>query len=132
MPFQETVIQSTERYDAIIKGAGEGFEPEIRNFDNDHYYIMGCSIILMQYYGYDIDFRRPFYYEVPDVNGMMRYYRLLYNGDYISIYKKSDTAEITKEDVDELLDNFEDIKLWIPDYGCAGSSPRRAHTCYCR
>lgn len=112
MPFQESVLQATKRYQSIINNASEDFIPEIKNFNDDHYYIMGCSIILMQYYGYKIDFRRPFYYEIPDKNGMLRYYRMLYNGDYIDIEKKQETPEITRDDVAVLLDNFENIALW--------------------
>lgn len=120
MPFQEIVLQSTQRYDDILLKAGEDFYPEIKNFNEDHYYLMGCSIILMQHYGYVIDFRRPFYYEIPDGSGMTRFYRMLYNGDYIKIDRKEGTPEITQEDVDVLLDNFDNIDLWkekFPPFG---------------
>lgn len=112
MPFQEYVIKASQRYKNIINTAGENFIPEIKNFDEDHYYIMGCSIILRQYYNYKIDFRRPFFYEIPDSDGMLRYYRILYNGDYITIEKKDNAPTITQEDVDILLDNFDNISLW--------------------
>ena len=112
LPFHEGVIKTSKRYDTIIKAAGDDFHPELKNFDEDSMYIMGCSIILNAYYNYKTDFRRPFYYDIPDAQGMMRHYRLLYNGDYISIEKGPKTKEITQEDVAELLDNFENIALW--------------------
>ena len=112
MPFQEAVLQSTQRYDNILLQAGDNFIPEIKNFNDDHYYLMGCSIILMQYYGFKIDFRRPFYYEIPDKNGVTRFYRMLYNGDYIDIERKEGTPEIIEEDVNTLLDNFDNIAMW--------------------
>jgi len=112
MPFQEDVFKASLRYENIITAAGEDFKLEIKNFDEDHYYIMGCSIILMQYYQYKIDFRRPFFYEIPDINGVLRYYRMLYNGDYTSIEKKEETPILTQEDVDLLIDNFDSISLW--------------------
>jgi len=112
LPFNKTAFRATRRYNNIINAAGEGFEPEIKNFNDDHYYIMGCSIILGQHYGYAIDFRRPFYYDIPDANGIMKHYRILYNGDYIEIEKSPDAKTITQEDVNELLDNFHDIDLW--------------------
>lgn len=112
LPFNNTGFKQTRRYASILKAAGKGFEPKIRNFNDDHYYIMGCSIILSRYYGYNIDFRRPFYYDIPDANGIMKHYRILYNGDYIDIEKAPDTQEITQEDVNELLDNFHNIDLW--------------------
>ena len=112
LPFNNTAFKATRRYTTIIHAAGEGFEPEIKNFDEDHYYIMGCSIILGQYYGYSIDFRRPFYYDIPDANGILKHYRIVYNGDYIDIEKDPGAKTITQEDVNELLDNFTDIDLW--------------------
>lgn len=112
MPFNEAVVQSTERFKSILNGAGEDFELSIRNFDEDNYYIMGCSIILMQFYKYEIDFRRPFYHDIPDKNGIVRHYRILYNGDYIDIEKTDAAPEISLEDVNELLDNFDNIDLW--------------------
>ncbi|EAQ37650.2 hypothetical protein MED134_14517 [Dokdonia sp. MED134] len=120
MPFQETVLQSTKRYKSIIASGGEEYTPEITNFDDNHYYIMGCSIILMQYYGYKIDFRRPFYYEIPDASGMTRSYRMLYNGDFVGIEKKPETPEITEEDVAVLLDNFDNIEVWKEKFPSQG------------
>ncbi len=112
MPFQEIAIKSSQRYKDIISTPGEDFVLKIKNFNNDHYYIMGCSIILMKCYDFKIDFRRPFFYEIPDASGMMKHYRMLYNADYVFIEKKEDTPAITQEDVDVLLDNFENIDLW--------------------
>ena len=112
LPFHAGVIKTSERYDRILNAAGSGYEPEIRNFDNDTMYIMGCSIILNSYYGYKIDFRRPFYYDIPDAQDIIRHYRVLYNGDYIAIEKGPNAIEITPEDVEILLDNFENIALW--------------------
>ncbi len=112
MPFQEYVIKSSARYDAIISDAGKDFILEIKNFDEDHYYIMGCSLVLRQFYKFEIDFRRPFFYEIPDSAGVLRYYRMLYNGDYITVEKKDNAPQITQEDVDVLLDNFDNISLW--------------------
>lgn len=112
IPFQEAIFQSTERYKNIIKTAGPDFEMSLMNFDEDQFYIMGCSVILNAYYGYKVDFRRPFYYEIPDAQGIVRHYRVLYNADFMTIEKTEDSIEITDKDVAELLDNFNNIDLW--------------------
>ena len=78
LPFQAGVIKTSKRYDRIIAEAGEGFEPELKNFDKDYLYIMGCSLILNFYYGYDVDFNRPFYYDIPNARGVIKHYRVLY------------------------------------------------------
>ncbi|AXT55748.1 GAF domain-containing protein [Aquimarina sp. AD1] len=112
IPFNNTVVKSTERYKNIVKAAGSDFEPQIKNLDEDHYFIMGCSIILSQYYGYKIDFRRPFFYDIPDASGIMRHYRILYNGDFIEVIKTDNARDITEEDVAVLIDNFDNVEIW--------------------
>ena len=54
LPFNNTAFKSTRRYKSIIAAAGQDFEPKLKSFNEDHYYIMGCSIILSRYYGYAI------------------------------------------------------------------------------
>ena len=112
IPFQELIFKSTERYKNILKVAGPKFEMSLTDFDEDELFIMGCSIVLSSYYGYRLDFRRPFYYDIPDSNGIMRHYRVLYNGDFMTVEKGENTREITKEDVAELLDNYDNIEIW--------------------
>ncbi len=112
IPFNNTVLQSSQRFKNIIDAAGKDFEPEIKNLDEDHYFIMGCSIILNTHYGYNIDFRRPFFYDIPDAMGIMRHYRIMYNGDFIEIIKTDKAKDITDEDVAELLDNFDNVEIW--------------------
>ncbi|MFC4633268.1 GAF domain-containing protein [Dokdonia ponticola] len=112
LPFNELIIKSSRRYKKIVAEAGEDYHLELRNFDEKTMYIMGCSIILIQHYGYNIDFRRPFFYDIPDKNGITRHYRMLYNGDYLTIEKGPDTPEITDKDVEILLDNFDNIDIW--------------------
>jgi hypothetical protein len=112
LPFQEIVLKSTQRYKNIIDAAGSDYVPTIQNFDENHYYIMGCSIILNLYYGYNLDFRRPFYYEIPDGSGLNKTYRIIYNGDFIEIEKTKNAIDITDEDLAELLDNFGNIEIW--------------------
>ncbi|GAA3518405.1 hypothetical protein GCM10022393_35660 [Aquimarina addita] len=112
VPFNNTVIKSTQRYKNIIKAAGSDFELKIKNLDEDHYFIMGCSIILNQYYGYQIDFKRPFFYDIPDAKGIIRHYRLMYNADFIEILKTDEARDITQEDVAILIDSFDKVEIW--------------------
>ena len=111
-PFQHTHFKSSQRYKDIIALADENFELELMDFGEKELYIMGCSIILNQFYGYKVDFRRPFYYKIPDTNGILRSYRVLYNADFIEVEKTDRAIEITQDDVDNLLENFDNIDLW--------------------
>lgn len=78
----------------------------------DDRYIVACAIILAFCHGHHINFKRPFYYEIPNANGIMQYYKILYNADFTEIIPTENAPEITQDDVDELLDNFENIELW--------------------
>lgn len=112
VPFHNLIFNSSERFKSIIETAGKDFELEIKNMPKDDTYITACTIILNFCYGYQLNFKRPFYYEIPDANGIMRYYKILYNADFTEITPNKDAPKITEDDYKELLDNFENIDLW--------------------
>ncbi len=112
VPFHNVIFNSSERFKSILKTAGDDFDLQIKNMPTDQRYIVACAIILNFCYGYNLNFKRPFFYEIPDANGIMRYYKILYNADFNEIIPNKKAPKITKEDYDELLDNFENIELW--------------------
>ena len=111
-PFQSVAFKTTARYDKIMANAPNSYEFQLTDLDDTQFYILGCSLILRGYYGYNIDFRRPYFYNIPDENGVMKAYKVLYNGDFGYIKKKENSPDITEDDVAELLDNFDNIALW--------------------
>ncbi len=112
IPFKNTIFNLSERFTKIIKDAGEGFELKIKNIPIDDMYIVACNVVLNVCYGYNINFKRPFYYEIPDKQGIVHYYKILYNADFAEIVPTDLAKPITQEDYDELLDNFNNIDLW--------------------
>ncbi|KJJ38864.1 hypothetical protein [Aequorivita vladivostokensis] len=112
IPFQDFAFKSTQRYKNLIKAAGPDFKLDIINFDDDQFYIMGCSIILSEYYDRKVDFRRSYYYNIPDERGMVKNYRLLYNADFVEIQKTDEAKDISEEDINELLESFDDVSVW--------------------
>ncbi|GAA3583466.1 GAF domain-containing protein [Snuella lapsa] len=112
VPFQDIIFNKSERFKKIIDLAGEDFELKIMNLPEDDTYIMACAVILKFCYGFNVSFKRPFYYEIPDANGVSRFYKIMYNADFCEITPTEKAPKITQEDYDELLDNFENIELW--------------------
>lgn len=112
VPFHDLIFNSSERFKNIIATAGDGFDLNIKNMHDDDRYIIACTIILNFCYGYDLNFKRPFYYQIPDANGILRYYKILYNADFCEIIPTEKAKKITQEDYDTLLDNFENLDLW--------------------
>ncbi len=112
IPFANLVFNSSERFKKILENAGEDFQLEIRNLPDRLQYILQCTVILNFYYGYKMDFKRPLFYDIPDANGVMRHYRILYNADFMEIDPTEKAKELTQNDIDELLENFDDVELW--------------------
>ncbi|TYA69918.1 GAF domain-containing protein [Seonamhaeicola marinus] len=112
VPFHDLIFNKSQRFKKIINTAGEGFELQIKNMPEEYRYIIACTIILNFCYGYDLNFKRPFYYEIPDANGIMRYYKIMYNADFCEILPTKFAKEITQDDYEELLDNFDNLELW--------------------
>ena len=50
----------------ILENAGEDYEFKVRNFEDDSMYIMACTFILGFVYDFNIDIKRPFYFDIPD------------------------------------------------------------------
>ena len=76
-------------------------------------YIMACSFILGSVYGYNLDLKRPFFFDIPETTtGMIRHYRAAFNADFSEIIPTENTPKITEVDYRELLDNFDNIDLW--------------------
>jgi len=112
VPFHNLIFNSSERFKSIIKTAGDDFELNIKNMPDDHRYIIACTVILNFCYGYNLNFKRPFYYEIPDANGIVRFYKILYNADFCEIIPTDKAKKITEDDYKRLLDNFENLDLW--------------------
>ena len=113
IPFEFTTFKLSDRFTKILENAGEDYELKLRNFDEENIYILACTFILAYCYNFTIDFKRPFYYDIPDTKtGIIKHYRTLYNGDFFKVKPLENAPKITDEDVKILLDNFNNIKIW--------------------
>ena len=112
IPFHDITFNYTERFKNILNDAGVDFDMSIRDFEDHLFYIMNCCLILNEHYGQKINFNNPLFYDIPDGNGIMKHYRILYNADFIDIIPTERKTDLTQEDIDLLMDNFEDFELW--------------------
>ncbi|MEN8788672.1 MAG: GAF domain-containing protein, partial [Flavobacteriaceae bacterium] len=112
LPYFDIVFNTSKRFEKILKGAGPDFKPTIRNQEEGIDYIMACTVILNYYYGFKLDFSRPYFYDIPNANGVMQHYRILYNADFMEILPTDKSPELTQDDLDELLDSPRDLELW--------------------
>ncbi|WP_291130933.1 GAF domain-containing protein [Flavobacterium sp. UBA7682] len=112
IPFHNITFNYTQRFKKILGAAGFDFDMNIRDFEDDLFYIMNCCLILNDHYQQNIDFTNPLFYDIPDSNGIMKHYRILYNADFIEIIPTNKAIPLTQEDIDLLIENFDDIALW--------------------
>jgi hypothetical protein len=112
VPLHNLIFNSSKRFKSIIENAGEDFQLKITNQPDDDMYREVCTIILYLHYGYDINFRRPFFYEIPDAKGILRAYKILYNAEFINITATEKAPKITKADYGLLLESYNDMALW--------------------
>ena len=111
-PFQAQYFYHSKRFENIIAAAGEDFKFHLLDFSEDEMYVMTCNFILAAKYGVKPNYQKPFYYTIPDKEGNKKTYRLTMNADFISMQPNSWFKELTTEDVDVLLQSFENIDLW--------------------
>lgn len=112
LPWTNIVFNSSNRFQKILKEAGPNFEPVIRNQEEEVNYMMAATVVLNYYYGFKLDFTRPYFYDIPDAKGVIHHYRILYNADFLEITPTNKAKELTQDDVDELLENWDDLDLW--------------------
>ncbi|MCG2459995.1 GAF domain-containing protein [Flavobacteriaceae bacterium F89] len=112
LPYANVLFNSSRRFREILASAGQDFEPKISDLTDDISYIMSCTVILNFYYGYKLNFNRPFFYDIPDANGIMRRYRILYNVDFMEFIATDKAKKLSRADVDGLLYNYDDQDLW--------------------
>lgn len=113
IPFSFTSFKFTTRFQNILKNAGENYILDVRNVEDNSMYIMACTFILSFVYDFNVDLKRPFYFDIPDeTTGTMKYYRATFNADFSEVTATENAPKITEKDFKELLDNFENIDLW--------------------
>jgi hypothetical protein len=112
IPFQNITFNYTERFKKILQNAGMTFNMEIRDFDEDQFYVFNCILVLNAYYHQHFDFNKPLFYDIPSGNGIMNHYRILYNADFVEIIPTSKAIQLSQDDIDLLMDNYGNISLW--------------------
>ncbi len=113
IPFTPMWFNTTKRFRNIIENAGgpDGVHMRIQGMET--VYITACVWILNTLYDAKINFTKSMYFDVLDQkSGINRHYRIHVNADFSEIKPNERTIPLTKEDIRELVDNFEDLDLW--------------------
>ncbi|RWY49976.1 GAF domain-containing protein [Mucilaginibacter gilvus] len=112
IPYQDILFNQTKRFEGILKSAGETFNVAFRDYNEHQFYVMACCIILDAEYGTHLNFSKPLYYDIPTADGVLKHYRILYNADFLELTPTDKAVKLTQEDIDLLMDNFNNIDIW--------------------
>src|SRR5918993_3082200 len=85
IPYSSIIFNHTKRFESILAAAGPDFRFFIRDFDEHQFYVLSCCLILNDLYGTNLDFSKPLFYDIPMANGVIKHYRILYNGDFVDV-----------------------------------------------
>lgn len=112
-PFYFDPIYTSERFDNIVKASGGPFEFTMKDVDEDLFYLYCCYFILGSYYRYPIVGSTPQFFEIENQNqGFKRVYKMLINAELSEFIPTDKAVDITREDFEELINNFGDMELW--------------------
>jgi hypothetical protein len=112
IPFLDIIFNYSERFKKILEGAGPGFDLSIRDFGEHQFYVMTCCLILNEFYNTNLDFGKPLFYDIPTRDGIIKHFRILYNADFMEIIPTDKAKNLTRDDIDLLLNNYDDLDLW--------------------
>ena len=112
IPLSSITFNYTERFKDILKDAGKDFEIELRNINDNEFYVFCCCLILQNYFKKDIKSTIPLYYDIPNKQGIMKHYKITVNSDFTEIYPTEDAKIPDDTILDMLLENLDDFKLW--------------------
>ena len=121
VPFSPIFFNPSERFENILHGTGKSFEFAIRNLDPGSMYVQACIFALNVIYNVEVDSKRPFFFDIPDTGSdILRSYRIFFNGDFSSFTVNDSFKELTEEDIELLVDNYDDMGLWKEKFppGC--------------
>ncbi|RXK86064.1 GAF domain-containing protein [Filimonas effusa] len=112
IPYQNVIFNHTERFANILKAAGPEFSIGFADFSEHQFYVSSCCLVLNEFYGTQLDFGKPLFYEIPNEENIVKYYRILYNADFLEIAPTSKAVPISPEEIEQLLNNYDDLDLW--------------------
>jgi hypothetical protein len=113
LPFYPVLFNRSNRLTNILANTPEGFRIGLKGFDHDEVYMLACAFLIGVMYRVPINFKRPLYFDIPDVKtGTVRHYRVMINGDFSAIKPKANFRPLSQEDIQLLVDNSHDIDLW--------------------
>ena len=111
-PFSDKFIFATDRLKELIDDRHSKLKLSFSNLDEDTLYKFSCCFILSKYYNVNLDFNFANQLEIENKEGFITYLGTDINHDYFQIYPADKKYELTEEQIDNLLNSYEDTVMW--------------------
>lgn len=111
-PMIEKYIYPTESLHQIIDGHHVVIKTKYQDLNAYDYYKLACCFILSRYYGINLESNQTNTIEVDQGLGYSSFYTVHYDIDYFDVYPIDPSYELTKDQIDDLLNNYENTSLW--------------------
>lgn len=109
-PYLNKYFFPTEDLKKILYNTGSELRFKSMELSAEDIYKFSCCLILKSYYGINIEGNQSNIIEI--INGYSTYLSVNYDFDYFKITPKSKEFELSEDQIEELLNNYENTELW--------------------
>ncbi|MGV0757055.1 hypothetical protein ACTS95_13445 [Empedobacter brevis] len=112
-PFSDKFIFATDRLKELIDKKQSRLKFNYEDLDYETLYKFCSCFILSKYYHKNLDFNLSNQLVIENENGYKTYLGTDINHDYFKIFPSDKKFELTEDEIEELLNNYEDTELWM-------------------
>jgi hypothetical protein len=111
IPFKTMFFNPTKRFANLIDAA-EG-DVSIPMKDKNMMYVFACMVVLNGYYRAGINFMHDLHFDFHDKKtGVFHRFLSKINAEFVEIFPNENVKHLTKDDIRDLLDHFDDVEYW--------------------
>ena len=112
-PFSDKFIFATDRLKELMHNKHSKLKFSYSELDYDNIYKICCCFILSKYYNKNLYLTLSNQLEITNDEGYKTYLGTDINHDYFTIYPTDKKFELTEDQIEELLNKYEDTALWM-------------------
>ena len=111
-PLIDKFYFPSEDLKAIIEDQGTTFKSFFNDYTEENFYKICCCFILSKYYKVNIELDHTNLLEIDNGKGFLTYLTVMYSFEYLEISPQNSTYDLSEDQIDELLNNYENTALW--------------------
>ena len=111
-PLSNRFYNATDSFKELVNGHKTRVITSFEAANSDTFYKICCFLILSRYYNINLNLKEANLLEIDSDKGYLIYLSIIYNYEYFSIYPSDPKFELTPDQIDDLLNNYENTALW--------------------